>query len=47
MDEWNDQTYQGETVAVREFLKSYGDCYDIESVRNSRQPQLVMRKIRH
>lgn len=43
-DEWNNASYPGETLAVRQFLNSYGDCYDMEHVRNARGPTLVLRK---
>lgn len=45
LDEWNSDTYPGETVAVREFLSSHGDSYDMQHVKNARQPTLVLRKI--
>ena len=46
MDEWNDERWPGESVAVKEFLKSHGDDYRMRHVRNARQPSLVLEKIR-
>ena len=45
LDEWNSATYAGETLAVKEFLASHSDSYDMQHVRNARQPTLVLRKI--
>ena len=46
MDEWNYSKWPGETVAVREFLAAQGDAYELRHVRNSRQPSMVLKKIR-
>lgn len=45
LDEYNDEKYPGETVAVREFLKVHGDKYGMEHVVGTRQPSLVLRKL--
>jgi len=45
LDEWNHEHYQGEGLAVTEFLKEYGDKYKMHHVRNTRQPNLVLEKI--
>ena len=44
LDEWNYENFPGETIAVREFLDTYGHLYEQEHVKNSRQPSLVLRK---
>lgn len=44
LDEWNYENFPGETVAVREFLDTYGHLYDQEHVPNTRQPSLMLRK---
>lgn len=46
-DEWNTSEFPGEGLAVNEFLKEFGDCYEVESVRNARQPTLLVRKIKN
>jgi SAM-dependent methyltransferase len=43
-DEWNYESFAGETLAVREFLKDLADAYEMEGVRGARQPSLVLRK---
>jgi len=45
LDEWNAEQFHGETVAVTEFLKKYGDKYKMRHVGNTRQPSLVLEKI--
>ena len=45
LDEWNHEHYQGEGVAVTEFLKEYGDKYKMRHVLNARAPTLVLEKI--
>lgn len=45
-DEWNDETYPGEGQAANEFLKKFGDCYQVEHVA-ARQPSLIIRKIKY
>jgi len=44
-DEWNYDAWPGESLAVREFMKSRGGAYRMESVRHARQPSLVLRKV--
>jgi len=44
LDEWNDPNYPGETTGVREFLEKKGSRYDVEHVRNTPRPSLVLRK---
>jgi len=44
LDEYNDETYPGETVAVREFLAGTKSSYRTEYVPHARQPSLVLRK---
>ncbi len=46
LDEWNYAKFPGETVAVREFLESFGHLYDMEHVPHTRQPSLILRKVR-
>ena len=43
-DEWNCETYPGETVAVREFLEAHPQQYTMEHISHARQPSLVLRK---
>jgi SAM-dependent methyltransferase len=45
-DEWNVAVFPGETVAVQEFLQAHPDDYNMEHVRNTRQPSLILRKKR-
>lgn len=45
MDEWNYDKWPGEAVAVREFMESHGDLYEMRHVRNARQPSLVLKKV--
>jgi len=33
-------------VAVREFMESHGDSYEMLHVRNARQPSLALKKVR-
>ena len=44
-DEFNHETWPGETVAAREFLKSHGKYYKVKSVSNSLQPSLIIEKL--
>ncbi|MEO7039539.1 MAG: TylF/MycF/NovP-related O-methyltransferase [Candidatus Elarobacter sp.] len=44
-DEWNYETYPGETTAAREFLEQHGDRYTMEAVRHTRTPSMALRKI--
>lgn len=46
MDEWNNDNWPGEAVAVREFMESHVDSYEMLHVRNARQPSLVLKKVR-
>jgi len=45
LDEWNHEHFHGEGLAVREFLKEYGQKYKMHHVRNTRQPNMVLEKI--
>jgi hypothetical protein len=45
LDEYNDEKYPGETLAVREFMKVHGGDYVMEHVVGARQPSLVLRKL--
>ncbi|HVX76390.1 MAG TPA: TylF/MycF/NovP-related O-methyltransferase [Bradyrhizobium sp.] len=45
-DEWNFENWPGESVAVREFMSEQADSYNMEHVANTRQPSLILRKIR-
>ncbi|MCK5082501.1 MAG: class I SAM-dependent methyltransferase [Candidatus Omnitrophica bacterium] len=45
-DEWNCDSFPGEGVAVNEFLEKMGNKYKVESVPLTRQPSLLLRKIR-
>lgn len=44
-DEWNYDEWPGESLAVREFMEKRGGAYRMESVRQARQPSLVLRKV--
>jgi hypothetical protein len=46
LDEWNYENFPGEGVAAKEFLQEYGDYYQMESIQKSRQPSLLLRKIK-
>jgi len=46
-DEWNDEKWQGETQAANEFLKEHSDEYEILHVKHTRQPSLVIKKMKH
>lgn len=43
-DEWNNETYPGETTAVQEFLADHGDWYETVGVRDTRHPTMALRK---
>jgi len=45
-DQWNNESWPGEGLAVNEFFEQFGESYDMQSVRNARQPTLIMKKIR-
>ncbi len=45
-DEWNSPLWPGEGLAVREFLDTHGDCYEPEHIPGTRQPSLVLRRVR-
>jgi hypothetical protein len=44
-DQWNYDAWPGESLAVREFMDARGTAYRMESVRQARQPSLVLRKV--
>jgi Macrocin-O-methyltransferase (TylF) len=46
LDEWNYENFPGEGIATKEFLDAFGDCYEMQSIQNSRQPSLLLRKIK-
>lgn len=46
LDEWNSENFPGEGVAVNDFLQKYGDYYAQEHIPNTRQPTLLLRKIK-
>ncbi len=46
-DEWNFKEFPGESQGVKEFLEQKGDCYEMISVKNSRQPSLILKKIKN
>lgn len=46
LDEWNHEHFHGEGMAVSEFLKKYGDYYEMNHIRNTRQPNLALKKIK-
>jgi hypothetical protein len=46
LDEWNYENFPGEGIAVTEFLHSFGDAYEMQSIQNTRQPSLLIRKIK-
>jgi len=46
LDEWNYNNFPGETIATSDFLKEYGSCYEMSHVKNTRQPSLVLKKIK-
>jgi hypothetical protein len=45
-DEWNSPRWPGEGIAVREFMESHGEFYRPENVAGTRQPSLILRKVR-
>ena len=45
-DEWNTESWPGEGLAVREFMKTHGSDYAMETVPGTRQPSLILRKLR-
>lgn len=45
-DEWNYPKWPGEGTAVREFMDQYGDYYELEHIPRTRQPSLLMRRIK-
>lgn len=47
LDEWNYETYPGESKAVEEFMREYGDSYAMEHIAGTRQPSLLLRKIKY
>jgi len=46
-DEWNDARWPGEGIAANEFMKRFGDYYEMVHVPNTRQPSMAIRKIRY
>ncbi len=44
LDEWNYDMWPGETLAVKEFLKVFGEFYILEHVLHARQPSILLRK---
>ena len=45
-DEWNYDNFPGEGLAVNEFLDKFSNKYHVESVPFTRQPSLVLKKIK-
>jgi hypothetical protein len=45
-DEWNYPEWPGEGRAVREFMDKRSDFYEMSNVSRTRQPSLLLRKIR-
>jgi hypothetical protein len=45
-DEWNIDRYPGEGVAANEFMQEFGDYYQAESIMHTRQPTMLLRKIK-
>lgn len=46
LDEWNYKDWPGESIAAREFLADHKGEYEMLHVRNTRQPSLVLKKIK-
>jgi len=46
LDEWNDPMYPGEGVAANEFLNEYSEFYEAEALPHTRQPSMVLRRIK-
>ncbi len=46
-DEWNIKEFPGESQGVKEFLDQKGNCYEMISVKNSKQPSLILKKIKN
>jgi len=46
LDEWNDPSYPGEGVAANEFLAEHGRWYEPQAPADTRQPTMVLRRIR-
>ena len=40
------ENFPGETIATSDFLKEYGDYYEMSHVKNTRQPSLILKKIK-
>lgn len=45
-DQWNYDRWQGEGIAANEFMQSYGAYYEMQHVKDTRQPTLVLKKIK-
>ena len=45
-DEWNADNYPGEGVAANEFLREFGEFYEVRAVKMARQPTMVIKKIK-
>jgi len=45
-DEWNTADWPGEGLAVREFMQEHADHYAVEHIKGTRQPSLVLRKLK-
>lgn len=45
-DEWNYEPYPGETQAIQEFMEKHGDCYRMRHPRNTRNPTLILEKVK-
>ncbi len=47
LDEWNYKDYPGEGIAANEFLAEYSDYYDVRHISGTRQPTLVLKKVKY
>ena len=45
-DQWNDARWPGEGKAANNFMKEFGDHYEMEHISGARQPSLALRKIK-
>lgn len=45
-DEWNYEKWQGETIAANKFMADFSDYYEMEHITDTRQPSMLLRKIR-
>lgn len=47
LDEWNMDSFPGESIAAREFLNIHGSSYSVEHIRGANQPSMLLVKETH